>query len=255
MKQDRKERKEIRDILLGRTLLTDDGRLTAPDPGMLIVPQGVVNGAGPVRFLGVKGTRRYYSSQRGQEELMAAAERAMMNIGRAVYLREQPDTVACLLRYLMTRPAVLTFRFEDDIPVLTVWMGRGLMGWITRFRAFSAFERELSEEILPAAAPAPKKKKKKRRDKAEEESAAPGESGNGTAPEEPAEEPMEEPAEEYVEEPMEEYMEEPAEEYTEEYMEEPAEEYMEESMEEPIEEPTEEQTDEPILINQEETEE
>ena len=196
MKQERREKKEIRSILLGRTLLTEDGRLTGPDPGMLIVPQGVVNGAGVVRFVGVKGTRRYYASDREEDQLMAAAEQGMRNIGRAVFLREQPEAAACLLRYLMTRPAVLSFQYVEGVPTLTVWTGRGLLGWVTRLRAFSAFERELSEALQPAAAPVPEKKKRKRRAESAAESAAPAEEGDDI----PAEERTEEPAEEEYEE-------------------------------------------------------
>ena len=160
MKQDRREKKEIRAILLGRTAFAADGRLTSPEPGTFVVPQGVVNGAEAVRFLGIKGRSRYYETGLEEEELLAEADNAMRNIGRALYLREQPKAVACLLRYLLTRPAVLVFRYQEGQPVLTVWTGRGLMGWVSRSRAVSAFEREMPESIRPAAAVKAEKKKR-----------------------------------------------------------------------------------------------
>lgn len=175
MKQDRRTKKEIRSILLGRTVLTEDGILTAPEPGAFAIPQGVVNGAGAVRFFGVKGTERYYLTGLGEEELMAAAADAMRKIGRAVYLREQPEAAACLLRFLLTRPAVLTMCFHEAQPVLTVWTGRGLMGWVSRLRAFSAFERELSAYLRRDDAKKPDKKRRKKKNAPPEEAEDTGE--------------------------------------------------------------------------------
>ena len=163
MKQDRKEKKEIRSILLGRTVLTEDGRLTSPEPGTLLIPRGVVDGAGTVRFFGIKAGARRYQTQTGERELMTAAEQHMRGVGHSLRLREQPDAAACLIRYVLTRPAVLTVRFEEGQPVLTAWSGRGLMGWLSRRRAIGAFERALSEDLRYTGPEKDKTKKKRRK--------------------------------------------------------------------------------------------
>ena len=147
MKQDRKEKKEIRDVLLGKTVLAEDGRLTVPEPGTLFLPRGVTDGAGAVRFLGIKGRERRYVTDADEGALMASVLEFMRGVGHGLYLREQPDTAACLIRYLLTRPAVLTFRYEEGQIAVTAWSGRGLMGRISRLRAVRALERALSEEL------------------------------------------------------------------------------------------------------------
>ena len=49
----KKEKKEIRDVLMGRTVLDEDGSLTTLEPGMFRVPQGVMDGAGGVFLFGI----------------------------------------------------------------------------------------------------------------------------------------------------------------------------------------------------------
>lgn len=160
MKQDRKEKKEIRDVLLGKTVLAEDGRLAVPEPGTLFLPRGVTDGAGAVRFLGIKGRERRYVTDADEGALMASVLEFMRGVGHGLYLREQPDTAACLIRYLLTRPAVLTFRYEDGQPTATAWSGRGFLSWLSRLRAVGALERALSEDLRFAG---PEKTKKKRR--------------------------------------------------------------------------------------------
>ena len=163
MKQDRKEKKEIRDVLLGKTVLAEDGRLTVPEPGTLFLPRGVTDGAGAVRFLGIRGKERRYVTEADESALMASVLEFMRGVGHGLYLREQPDAAACLIRYVLTRPAVLTFRFEEGQPVLTAWSGRGLMGWLSRRRAIGAFERALTEDLRYAGPEKDKTKKKRRK--------------------------------------------------------------------------------------------
>ncbi len=42
----------------------------------------------------------------------------MDRIGRGLALREAPDTSACLIRYLLTKPTVLTMEIIEETPVI-----------------------------------------------------------------------------------------------------------------------------------------
>ena len=166
----RRERKEIRKLLLGRTVLDDDGKLVTPAAGVIHLSQGVQNGAGAVRILGISRRQRRYDTDLGTEDILAEAEAGMMELGRIVRLREQPGTAACLIRHLLIRPVVLVFRAEEEGCTLTAWTGRGLLAWIIQRRAIRTFEHELGELLRPGAA-APKEKRGKRPEKPREEPA------------------------------------------------------------------------------------
>ena len=164
----KKDKKEIRDLLLGKAVLDDDGKLVTPESGTFRLPMGIVDGASTVRFLGIRENRRFYKSELSEKELMAEAEKTMRDIGRGVHLRQQPDAVACLIRYVLTRPVILVFRIEDSCGILSAWAGRSLTGRISRLRAIHAFEKPLTDilritEVGPAAVPEEKKSRKSRR--------------------------------------------------------------------------------------------
>ena len=170
----KKDKKEIRDLLLGKAVLDDDGKLVTPETGTFRLPLGIVDGASTVRFLGIRENRRFYKSELSEKELMAEAEKTMRDIGRGVRLRQQPDAVACLIRYVLTRPVILVFRIEDGCGILSAWAGRSLTGRISRLRAIHAFEKPLADilritEVGPAAAPEEKKSRKSRRSARNEE--------------------------------------------------------------------------------------
>ena len=71
----------------------------------------------------------------------------MAEIGRGLILRLQPGTAACLIRPLLMKPIVLTFRFDGDVPVLTAWTGRRLTAGLAIRRAVSAFADELPDTV------------------------------------------------------------------------------------------------------------
>ena len=172
----RKDKKEIRNLLLGKAVADEKGRLVTPETGTFRIPNGVVAGAGAVRFLGVSGKTQCYESDLGEEELMDRAAECMRGIGRGVYLRQRPEAAACLIRYVLTRPALLVFRWVEDRGVLTAWTGRGVMSWASRMRAIRAFERAMGDAIRFSAAPPPEeepeeKKRRRKRKKAPPEEA------------------------------------------------------------------------------------
>lgn len=168
----KKEKKEIRDVLMGKTVLDEDGCLTTLEPGMFRVPQGVMDGAGGVFLLGIARRSRVYETAYSREDTLAWADQRMMELGRVVRLRTQPDTAACRIRYVLTRPAMLTFRFVGGQAVLTAWAGRGLTAWISLGRALRAFEQQLPEGIRPSREALPREKKE-RKDRGRKAQASP----------------------------------------------------------------------------------
>ena len=155
------EKKEIKRALLGKIEPTADGRLTVCPVGQLWT-LGVGDGATAVRLLGVARRARCYETKQGEAKVLKTAADCMLHVGRALVLQEQPQTPACLCRYLLTRPVVLTFRFEEGVPVLTAWTGRGLTGWISQRRAIRAFEAHLPDAIKLSDRKPPKDKKEEK---------------------------------------------------------------------------------------------
>lgn len=152
----REEKREIRRALMGRVLPTEDGRLTVMEKGQTRLPIGVSDGAGAVRFLGIRKKAKRLELSCSREEALSLARKQMEDIGRVLYLSQQPEAAACLIRYLLTRPAVLVFRFQEDVPVLTAWAGRGLTGWISNRRALRAFVKRMPEKMRLSEEPLPK---------------------------------------------------------------------------------------------------
>lgn len=148
-----KEKREIRDLLLGKTVLDEEGRLTTPGAGTLRLPQGIPPGAGAVRFFGVGGKSRRYVTALEEKEILAEVRGGMARLGRAVRLREQPRAAACLIRYVLTLPVLLIFHPSEDGWMLTAWSGRGLTACFSRRRALHAFDKSLSALFAPGEEP------------------------------------------------------------------------------------------------------
>ena len=144
------ERNEIKRALLGKTFPLDDGRLAVMQEGDYRIPIGVSDGAGSVLLFGVGRKAVYVSSALEPDNAKAAARRAMRHVGRELVLSEQPETVACIRRYRLTRPALLTFLYSEDVPILTAWTGRGVFSFISRSLVIRAFFRHAEEGLAPA---------------------------------------------------------------------------------------------------------
>ena len=163
----RAAKQEIARVLMGRTLIAEDGRLVAMGKGELRMPLGITDGAISARFFGVGRREQRLEAACTEKRARQIAFEVMKDIGRGLYLPEQPDAVACLIRYVLTGPAVLVFDYREEIPILTAWAGRSLTGWISRRRALSAFLKKMPKQLKPSTKEAPKddieKKKKKER--------------------------------------------------------------------------------------------
>ena len=148
-------KQEIRRVLLGRTVPTQDGRLTVLEKGEYRMPIGVADGAGAVRFLGICKKARRLKASCAAPKARSLAAQIMRDVGRELYLPQQPEAAACLIRYILTRPAVLIFDYQDGIPVVTAWTGRGLTGWISLRRALRAFLKRLPKQLTVSEEPVP----------------------------------------------------------------------------------------------------
>ena len=164
---------EVKRVLMGRTMPREDGTLAALPAGMIMpTPIGIGDGAAETWLFGLKRRVRRYVTKDKRDRVAAVAKKAMQNTGRGVTLNEQPEAVACLVRYILTRPAMLVFSFENDIPTLTAWTGRGLTGWISLRRAIRTFEESLPDTMVPDEqniSKVEKQKAKEEKQKAKEE--------------------------------------------------------------------------------------
>ena len=140
---------------MGKTVLDEEGRLVTPEAGTIRVPMGIADGAGAVRFLGVSGKVRCYESDLSEEELMEHAKECMADLGRGVRLRQRPEALACLIRYVLTKPVILSFRCVEGRGILTAWTGRGLTCRLSQNRAIRAFEHPLADLLRISVEPPP----------------------------------------------------------------------------------------------------
>ena len=164
--------KENKRVLLGKTKILNDGRLSTLEDGDYIMPRGIADGAGAVRFLGVARRARVLESKLSEWKLKEAVRTAMQNVGRGLVLQEEPEAIACLLRYVLTRPAVLCFFYQDEQPVLAAYSGRGLTGWISRLRAVAALKKQLPDTIEISEVTPPDLRKEEKAQKKQEKAAA-----------------------------------------------------------------------------------
>lgn len=173
-----KRDKEIREVLRGRTKLLEDGRFASLGPDDYVIPTGISDGATAVRLLGVMRRARILETKLTDWKLKEVVRKAMQDSGRGLVLTGQPETLACFMRYVLTRPALLTFVVKDDLPIVTAYTGRGLTGFISMARALKTFQKNLPDTVTFSDTPAPnevklekekkkQEKKKKKQEKAE----------------------------------------------------------------------------------------
>ncbi len=177
----REAKQEIRRVLMGRTEPAPDGRLTAMAKGRIRIPLGISDGAAAVRFLGIFRKARRLKVSCPKEKAVSLAAAVMRDCGRELILPAQPGTAACLIRYALTRPAVLVFSYQDGIPLLTAWTGRGLTGLISVRLALKSFIRkmpkqfELSDKAVPPdKEDAPEQKQKNLKKQGKQKKTEPG---------------------------------------------------------------------------------
>ncbi len=154
--------KDVRAVLLGRTALLEDGRLTNYVHGEFNIMSGVSDGAGSVLFFGMAKRSRAFKTRFSEQKALNAARSAMMEIGRGVVPRSDPEMPACLIRYILTKPVVLTFKYVEGVPVVTAYSGRSLTALISLRRAIAAFTDELPDGMTAAEEKAPEEEKEEK---------------------------------------------------------------------------------------------
>ena len=147
--------KEIRSILLGRTLMLEDGRLAVPQKGDFYLSGGVTDGAEAVRFLGMAKKSQVFETVRKEFDVRVTIQKMLQNMGRGVVLNEQPEARSCLIRYVLTKPVLLTFDYVEGMPVLTAWAPRTITGLISIRRALRKFNKDLPDGIAVTGKEAP----------------------------------------------------------------------------------------------------
>lgn len=135
--------KEIRRILLGQLTWTEDGRLAAAQSGQRMRFQGLVNGWGAVRFLGVTHRERKY--QMADKASAKEARNILTQMGQAVELKETPKAAACLCRFFMMAPVLVTVETAGTQLQVTSYTGRDPLAPMLCRRALDGFEKGLPE--------------------------------------------------------------------------------------------------------------
>lgn len=154
-------KKELKRALLGRTVVTEDGKLAVMAEGDYRIPLGVSDGALSVSIFGIGFKSMYIASSLTPASTMKAAREAMRHVGRELLLYEMPEAAACIRRYRLTRPVVLTFSYSEDTPILTAWAGRAPLSFISRRIAIKTFLKHLPKSITPAVTEKADKRKAK----------------------------------------------------------------------------------------------
>lgn len=155
---------EIRRILLGQTVQTEDGSLAAPKPGARVLFRGMVNGWGAVRFFGI--THRVRCYRMGGGISLRAADKILSRMGRKVALSEGAQVSACLCQSPMASPVLLTVEQEGNKWTVTAFTGRSPMAALHCRRVLNRFARGLPEGTVqieqqsdPGKAKAPRPKR------------------------------------------------------------------------------------------------
>lgn len=137
-------KKELKKILSGRVIVNEDGVLTALSDNQRLIFHGLPEGWESVRFRGI--TKRESRLRIVQEngtpfDLVFSA---MQNLGRLVELKQAPETLACIRRYVFRKPVVIAVDYEGDGVVrVTVYTGRSLLAGSSCRRGLNDFCRAL----------------------------------------------------------------------------------------------------------------
>lgn len=157
---------EIRQLLLGRTVWTKDGCLTALPKGQRMRFQGMGNGWGAVHFLGITYRERGYQLAANAPAKLPAE--LLYRMGRPVRLEERPKASACLCRYLMSAPVLLTAEREGNLLRVSAFTAKGALSALTCLRALNTFEKGLPETVTPLEGAGTGKRRKKEARRKEE---------------------------------------------------------------------------------------
>lgn len=167
--------KEIRQMLLGN-LVPKDKYLEVSDNKLVGIRYGVADGADNVILLGIMRHTKYYKSTMKDNRIRDLGHKALMEIGRKVYLKSNPNAETAICRYLVTRPIVVLFEVDDFGIKVETYTARSIPGLISEWWIRRKFMKHMPEDLKPVQKEEVFKKKrdeelKERAEKKEKEEA------------------------------------------------------------------------------------
>ena len=140
--------KEIKQILLGRIEMDEDGNLTPISSGINLNLRGLPEGWGSVMIFGVSQSYHMYDTELSPEEAAYEANESLKDIGRCVVLKENSEAIGCYCRSLFLAPSFVAAEWEDDRLKITVFTGRSVFSPLTRFIMHSKYKRYLGDNFV-----------------------------------------------------------------------------------------------------------
>ena len=122
--------KEIRQILIGN-IVPKGKYFEVPEYGMAGLRSGLTDSADMIIIFGVARHTRYYKIDGNPNKIKAAGHKALMNIGRKVIIRSNPEAEVSYCKYMVTRPIVILFEVDDIGAKVETYTSRGIFGLIS----------------------------------------------------------------------------------------------------------------------------
>ena len=136
--------KEIRQMLLGN-LVPKDKYLEVSQSKLTGIQWGVADGADSIFILGVSRHTKYYKLK--DNRVRDLGHKALMEIGRKVYLKSNPNAETAICRYLVTRPIVVLFEIDDIGIKVETYTSRGIPGLISEWYIRRKFMKNMPDDL------------------------------------------------------------------------------------------------------------
>lgn len=141
------DKKEIRDILLGRVVRLDENLWAAAPADARIHFFGITDGAGDVRLFGVSHLTHCYQAAEMKTDMdLGEVKTALNSMGRPMRLVSAPEGTACLYAPGWIAPVLLTLERVENTFKLSAYTGRSLIAG--KLRCHIALR--MLEQRLPA---------------------------------------------------------------------------------------------------------
>ena len=138
--------KEVRQMLLGN-LVPKDKYLEVSQSKLTGIQWGVADGADSIFILGVSRQTKYYKSSLKDNRVRDLGHKALMEIGRKVYLKSNPNAETAICRYLVTRPIVVLFEIDDIGIKVETYTSRGIPGLISEWYIRRKFMKNMPDDL------------------------------------------------------------------------------------------------------------
>ncbi len=138
------QKKEIRQILLGRCERLADGTLMAASSrsrSYLRGAQGMSIGWGAIHILGI--THRAQDCRIETDTPVGKLREVMQTMGRGVHLQSTPEKTACLCQLPMTAPVLLTAERNGNSVKMSAYTSRSVLSALACSRVMNALQSKL----------------------------------------------------------------------------------------------------------------